>query len=120
MRTLYEDWQLRRERLNTVEPLPHFEEQAKVLDYLLSRYKDDPVAHQPARFSLRSDGIQNTRDAIVQHYLLQRQCGATLSLPASRSLAGTIAEAHTRARTVLQRMAKPDSQRKMYSTRSPL
>src|SRR5256885_17039307 len=99
-RTLYEDWQLRREHLNTVEPLPHFEEQAKVLDYLLSRYKDDPLAQEPAKFPLPGELFLNSRAIIVNHHMKFGEFG-----PVRDSV-----DAHAKAHTMLHRIAAENPQ----------
>ncbi|HEY3321129.1 MAG TPA: hypothetical protein VGP72_11735 [Planctomycetota bacterium] len=67
--TLYEDWQLRRERILT-QGAPtgkgYLEAQIRVLDYLLRRYADSTEARQPARFPQRTDVYLDER-AIVVH-----------------------------------------------------
>ncbi len=100
MRTLYEDWQLRRARLDTAEQLPHFGDQVRVFDYLLSRYVNDPIAQEPARFPHSSELIFNNRAIIVHRDLKCGEFGATRNP----------ADAHTRARTILARIAKLDLQ----------
>ena len=104
MRTLYEDWQLRRARLDTAEPLPHFGDQARVLDYLLNRFANDPIAQEPARFPFSSELVLNSdtilRTIIVRRHLKCGEFGATRNP----------ADAHTRARTILTRIAKLDLQ----------
>ncbi|HLX64202.1 MAG TPA: hypothetical protein VKX17_23215 [Planctomycetota bacterium] len=94
MRTLYEDWQLRRERLNFAEVLPHFEEQARVFDFLLKRYADDPAAQRPARCPLSGGLFLNSRRIILNHHSRNREFNSTRSP----------AEAHSRAGAILKHM----------------
>lgn len=100
MRTLYEDWQLRRARLDAAEPLPHFGDQARVLDYLLKRYANDPVAQQPARHPHASELNFYNRTLIVHRHL---KCGEFIAT-------STPADAHARAKTVLARIAEQNPQ----------
>ncbi|HLX61051.1 MAG TPA: hypothetical protein VKX17_07190 [Planctomycetota bacterium] len=95
MRTLYEDWKLRRGQLDTAEALPHFGEQARVLDFLLARYADDPVSREPARFPLSSEMYLDSRAIVVHHHLGRHAFNATR----------TPAEAHARARKILSHIA---------------
>ena len=100
MRTLYEDWQMRRERLRPCASSAHFTEQTRVFDYLLARYADDPVARQEARFPLHSELAIDTRAILVHHHMALREFGGTR----------TVAEAHTRARNILAHISKVDPQ----------
>ena len=56
-RSLYEDWQLRRERLlidsKVIEQ--YREMQLQLLDYLLRRYRDAAAVQRPARFPLPTE-----------------------------------------------------------------
>ncbi|MDZ4780076.1 MAG: hypothetical protein SGJ19_07485 [Planctomycetia bacterium] len=100
--SLYEDWAARRDRLllPTVQAsfpsaLPH----VKVLEFLLSRYRDADVAHQAAMFPLPSEIVFNQRAIIINHHL------------GSRRVAGvkTADEAATRMSSILSRMHGPES-----------
>ena len=44
MRSLIEDWLLRREKLKAAEPLQQCALLVRILDYLIARYANDPVA----------------------------------------------------------------------------
>lgn len=100
MRTLYEDWQLRRARLDTAEPLPHCGDQVRVLDYLLKRYANDPIAQQPARHPHSSELVFFNRTLIVHRHLKFGEFIATC----------TPADAHARAKTILARIAELNPQ----------
>jgi len=88
MRTIYDDWRIRRAQMDGVELLPRCSDQARILDFLISRYADDPAAQAPAR-SQSSTVFFNTR-AIAA---------------GDRDATRVAADAHRRARTILTRMA---------------
>src|ERR1043165_3086114 len=100
MRTLYEDWKLRRARLARAEAQEYYAEQARVLDYLLQRYDGDPVALLPARFPLQTELYLNSRGIIVHHHLGRGAYNGTR----------TPAEAHQRARKILRHIAEVNPQ----------
>lgn len=98
--SLYDDWSARRERL--LRPLaqaklPAAAAHVKVLEYLLSRYRDAEVARAAAMFPLPSGIELNERAIIINHHL------------GSRYVAGvkTADEARSRVASILQRMAAP-------------
>ena len=69
-KTRFEDWQDRRQYLESqgrINPrkVPHI----KVLNYLMSRYRDSATALLPARFALRRDLHWNDRRITVHHHL---------------------------------------------------
>src|SRR5438477_10391815 len=100
MRTLYEDWQVRRQRLLQHEPLPYAADQARVLDFLLARYAGDPRAKEAARFPLHTAIFLDARAIIVHHHLGRGAYNGTR----------TPAEAHSRARKLLQHIAAVNPQ----------
>lgn len=100
--SLYEDWAARRDRLllPTVQAtfpsaLPHI----KVLEFLLSRYRDAEVAHQAAMFPLPCEIVFNQRAIIINHHLGSRRVAGVKSAD----------EAATRVSSILTRMHAPDS-----------
>ena len=70
--TLYEDWQVRRQRLASapsLHPLPYRDIQLHVLDYLLDRYRESPEVALPARFPAPGAAWLNHRAIVVHHHL---------------------------------------------------
>ncbi len=100
MRALYDDWKMRRERLDKCASSAHYTEQARVFDYLLARYADDPLAWEQARFPLQADLAIDSRAILVHHHMALREFGGTR----------TVAEAHTRARNILTHISKVNPQ----------
>ncbi|HEX5442554.1 MAG TPA: hypothetical protein VFW87_01940 [Pirellulales bacterium] len=71
-RTLIEDWRLRRQWLAAGDtPEQYREMQLQLLDYLIGRYGDSPVAGRPARFLRTADVYWNDRAIVVHHHLRQ-------------------------------------------------
>ena len=69
-KTRLEDWKDRRQYLESLSgENPRKAVHIKVLDYLISRYRDSAVAQLPARFSLRLDLHWNDRRITVHHHL---------------------------------------------------
>ncbi len=69
-KTRFEDWQDRRQYLDSLgSENPRNVLQIKVLDYLISRYRDSAAAHQPARFGLWRGLHWNDRRITVHHHL---------------------------------------------------
>ena len=69
-KTRYQDWQDRRQFLRSLSPAdPYIVHQIKLLDYLIRRYGDTAVAHQPVRFDFRRDFQWNDRRITVHHHL---------------------------------------------------
>lgn len=100
--SLYEDWSARRDRLllptvqaNFPSALPH----VKVLEFLLSRYRDAEVAHQAAMFPLPCEIVFNQRAIIINHHLGSRRVAGVKSAD----------EAATRVSSILTRMHSPES-----------
>jgi hypothetical protein len=81
-RSLYEDWQLRRERLlidsKVIEQ--YREMQLQLLDYLLRRYRDAAEVQRPARFPLPTELTLNERAIVVHHHLWPGQISGTKSI----------------------------------------
>ncbi len=81
-RSLYEDWQLRRERLlidsKVIEQ--YREMQLQLLDYLLRRYRDAAAVQRPARFPLPTELTLNERAIVVHHHLWPGQISGTKSI----------------------------------------
>lgn len=101
--TLYDDWHRRRQRLEVAPPLfgqQYLESQARVLDYLLDRYRDDEAAQQKARFPI-ADGLVLNKRAIVVHSHLG---GGTVSGIKDS------AAAESRASRILKRISEQDPQ----------
>jgi hypothetical protein len=102
-RTLYEDWQMRRQRLNNM-PAPigktYVSVQARVLDYLLKRYEGSEDAKKLARFPLGNEVLFNHRAVVVHHHLEKGK------------FAGVKTEAESRGRmaSILQRIKAIDPQ----------
>src|SRR4051812_391719 len=74
MSTLYEDWQRRRDRMleqpgGRESTDAYFINSLRVLEYLLERYKDSPIAAMPARFPLLSGMLLDRRTIVVHHHL---------------------------------------------------
>lgn len=70
-RTLLEDWRLRRQWLASGSREQYREMQLQLLDYLIGRYGDSPLAARPARFRGAADTYWNDRAIVVHHHLLQ-------------------------------------------------
>ena len=69
-KTRFEDWQDRRRYLESLGGTsPRKILQVKVLDYLISRYRNSEAAYLPARFALRRDFHWNDRRITVHHHL---------------------------------------------------
>ena len=101
--SLYVDWQMRRERLLRVS-LPGElgrSEMLRVLDFLLSRYRDAPEAAHPARFPLHHGLVVERRWIIVHHHLGK---GRFAGIQNER-------ESSQRASGILQRMKNLDLQK---------
>lgn len=97
-KSLYEDWLLRRQSLETPPagqpPAAFASEQIKVLAFLLSSYRDHPEAQRPAAFPVRSELYLNNRAILVHHHLKPE----TTEAPGKR------------ARSILQRISNQDPQ----------
>ena len=99
VRTLYDDWQSRRQRL--VEAVGGDADyrvvELRLLDYLLRRYRGSPEATRPARFPLPTGLFVNHRAIVVHHHL-------------GRGVIPTITnqqEAQARVRAIVARMQTP-------------
>jgi hypothetical protein len=99
VRTLYDDWQARRQRLAGVVggDADYRAVELRLLDYLLRRYRASPEAARPARFPLPTSVFVNHR-AIVVHHHLGRGVIPTISSKQE-------AQAHVRA--IVERMQTP-------------
>ncbi len=69
--TLYEDWVARRRQLaEAPQPLgQHREVMLRILEFLITRYRDSPLAERPARFPLQANLMVNERAIVVHHHL---------------------------------------------------
>jgi hypothetical protein len=69
-KTRYEDWQDRRQFLESQGGTnPRRVLHVRVLNYLIRRYRDSAIAHLPARFALQRDLQWNDRRITVHHHL---------------------------------------------------
>ncbi len=98
--SLYDDWEARRAHLllptaqaNVPAALAH----VKVLEFLLSRYRDAEIARHAAMFPLPTDVVLNQRAIIVNHHLGSRRVAGVKSAE----------EAESRISSILQRMSVP-------------
>jgi hypothetical protein len=98
-RSLYEDWLVRRERLEGLpgEIAGYRAVEMRLLDYLLRRYRDSPEAARPARFPLSKDLFVDHRAIIIHHHLGRGQ------IPDMSSQR----EASDHVRAVVERMQSP-------------
>ena len=96
LRTLYEEWQLRRDRLLQTSPSNDLyrRSQLRILDYLLRRYHNSPEARRMVASPRLADFNMNDR-ALIVHQHLARRDGPTVS---------TTAEAGLRIKAALERM----------------
>jgi len=96
-RTLYEDWEARREHLGRGprEGEGSHAVEMRVLDYLLRRYRDLPEAVRPARFPLDTEVYVNHRAMVVLRHLGSRWIPTITSQQ----------EAEARVRAIVSRMA---------------
>jgi hypothetical protein len=99
-RTLYEDWQLRRDRqlLPSSGNNVYRQIQWRVLDYLLRRYYNAPEARRTVAFPFIADLSSNDRALAVRRCLAERG-GPTIT---------SSEEAHLRVKSVLERMYSTD------------
>ncbi len=99
VRTLYDDWQSRRQRLAEAAggEADYRAVELRLLDYLLRRYQGSPEAARPARFPLPTGIFVNHR-AIVVHHHLGRGVIPTITNPQ---------EAQTRVQAIVARMQTP-------------
>jgi len=98
--SLIDDWRQRRHRLvgqSGTDPSARY--QIRLLDYLIRRYGNSPVAHGPARFPL--GGEHRTDRAIVVHQELSRR---TAKVRDQR-------DAKERVVTIVRRMSDPTPSR---------
>jgi hypothetical protein len=79
--TLYEDWEARRQQLaEAPQPLgQHREVMLRILEFLITRYRDSPVAERPARFPLQAELMVNERAIVVHHHLKPTEGGRVKS-----------------------------------------
>jgi hypothetical protein len=79
--TLYEDWLARRQRLvEAPQPLGQDREvMLRILEFLITRYRDSPVAERPARFPSQADLMVNERAIVVHHHLKPTEGGRVKS-----------------------------------------
>ncbi len=90
--SVYEDWRQRRKQLN---PEAAAGPPGKLLDFLLSRYADEPKVREPAQFALIHDFDVNNIAMVVNHHLAKRgRLGTTRNA----------AEAESRIAQVVRRM----------------
>ncbi|HLX62055.1 MAG TPA: hypothetical protein VKX17_12305 [Planctomycetota bacterium] len=100
MRTLYEDWKLRRERLAQPASPPHVAEQARVFEFLMQRFEGNALALAPVRFELSLDALVKTRTVLLHHHMALGEMAN----------ARNVQQAQSRARSILERIAKVDPQ----------
>jgi hypothetical protein len=69
--TLYEDWQVRRDRLATLpgSDKGHVATELRLLNYLLGRYRGQARTQQPARFPMPSELFVDRRAIVVYRHL---------------------------------------------------
>lgn len=81
-RSLYDDWQLRRERVLVDSQLPDQQRRVQIhlLDYLLRRYRDAPEARSLARFPLLTEITINERAVLANHHLWPGRVGSTKNI----------------------------------------
>jgi hypothetical protein len=96
-RTLYADWLLRRERIkgDTAAGVPYRDDQIRVLEYLLQRYRDSDFAQQRAAFPVNAEAHFDHRAMVVHHHVGLGQFGGIK----------TEGEARTRSARILGRIA---------------
>jgi hypothetical protein len=99
VRTLYDDWQARRERLAAAagKEGDYRAVEMRLLDFLLRRYHASPEAARPARFPLPTSLFVNHRAIVVHHHL-------------GRGVIPTISnqqEAYAHVRSIVERMKMP-------------
>ncbi|MDL5053318.1 hypothetical protein QQ056_07135 [Oscillatoria laete-virens NRMC-F 0139] len=73
--SLYQDWVQRRQELDQVPDSPVHGYRAahiRILDYLVSRYAEDPRAQTPALFPKKSGLVMNQRATLIHTHLLGR------------------------------------------------
>src|SRR5205085_2701119 len=94
--SLIDDWRLRRDRLLQTFDLPesYRQSQLQVLDYLVHRYQDSPLADRPARFPLRTEFSMNERAIVVHQHLWGGRVGS----------AKNHSEVHNRISEIVTRM----------------
>lgn len=69
-KTRFQDWHDRREYLQSLAlDAPHVLLQIKLLDFLISRYRDSAAAHQPVRVGFQRELHWNDRLITVHHHL---------------------------------------------------
>ena len=71
VRTVIDDWLVRRQRLAASETVPeqYRQVQLQVLEYLIRRYGDSAEATRPARFASTDTFYSNDRLIVVHHHL---------------------------------------------------
>lgn len=71
VRTVIDDWLVRRQRLAASETVPeqYRQVQLQVLEYLIRRYGDSAEAARPARFASSDTFYSNDRVVVVHHHL---------------------------------------------------
>lgn len=105
--TLYESWQLRRQRLDSTPPTAsdYIASQIHILDYLLRRYAGNPLAEVPASFPARSDLMINRRTVVVHEHIGR---GLVAGIKTEQEASG-------RAASILKRIANVDPQASVKS-----
>jgi hypothetical protein len=91
--TLYEDWQVRRQRLMSVpslHPLAYRDIQLHVLDYLLDRYRESPEVATHARFPMPAATWFNHRAIVVHHHLGSGKVGGVKTAQEARQRVSAI------------------------------
>ncbi len=94
MITLYDDWLLRREKFAAALNNQFAAIQLRIIDFLLARYADDPKVREPAQFPFDGSTNLNSRAILVHGRLRARDP----------------AEAHSRAKTLLNHIAEINPQ----------
>jgi hypothetical protein len=96
LRTLYEDWQVRRDQLLLAsDGIDAYRQiRLRVFDFLLRRYRDAPEAQCTAAFPLTADVCVNDRAIIVHRHV---------AMPATPTVSSAD-DAHQHVKSVLERM----------------
>ena len=100
-RTLLDEWQCRLDLLSRRQgdAAPFAKERARVLNFLIQRYRKSPEAQRPAPPRPKLDFQVNQRAIVVLHHIWEGRVGGVKSPQ----------EAQTRVSTILKRISSPAS-----------
>ena len=107
-RTLLDEWQCRLDLLNCSQDndSPFAKERARVLNFLIQRYRESPEAQKPASARPKLDFQVNQRAIVVLHHIWEGKVGGIKSPR----------EAQTRVSAILKRISSPASADEPEST----